>query len=135
MRVYFFTAIHTMLWALPLVAGPKEGAEPLLSDGVWVMKYDDRLDGKVESKPDSDVRWRLTVSKDKVSGKLDNGKGHSLAGEVVDGKPPIIFLRQEGPRGLVCYYSGKLVENGRLVGTWFDNRGGSGDFEMRPEAK
>jgi hypothetical protein len=94
-------------------ASAAEGTEPLLTEGVWVMKYDDKLDAKVESKPDSDVRWKLTVSKDKVSGSLANARGHSLAGEVVQGKPPIIFLRQEGPRGLVCYYSGKLVEKGK----------------------
>jgi hypothetical protein len=130
-----FLAIAFIITTLRLTAAPTEAAEPLLANGVWVMRYDDKLDGKVEGKPESDVRWRLDVSKDKVTGSLDNGKGHSLSGEVVDGKPPVLFLRQEGPRGLVCFYTGKFAEKNRIFGTWFDNRGGSGDFDMRSESK
>ena len=45
-------------------------------------------------------------------------------------KPAILFLRQDGPKGLVCFYSGKQLDDGRFAGTWFDNRGSSGDFEL-----
>jgi hypothetical protein len=53
----------------------------------------------------------------------------------VEGKPSIVFLRQDGPKGLVCFYTGKLSEDGKITGTWFDNRGSSGDFEMAVEKK
>ena len=56
-------------------------------------------------------------------------------GEVVAGTPPIVSLRQDGPKGLVCYYTGKRTAADRIVGTWYDNRGSSGDFEFTIEKK
>jgi hypothetical protein len=99
------------------------------------MRYDDKLDGEVTGKSADAVRWALTVRNDRISGSLAGLKAgdpsdHRIAGEIVAGKPAIIMLRQDGPRGLVCYYTGKRVEEGKVVGTWFDNRGKSGDFEM-----
>ena len=42
------------------------------------------------------------------------------------------FLRQDNLniKGYVAFFSGKLVEKGRVVGTYYHSLGGSGDFEM-----
>jgi len=113
---------------------------PLPAEAVWVMRYDAKLDGEVTGKPADAVRWRFAVRNDRVAGNLADHKpgdpaDHRIAGEVALGSPPIVMLRQDGPRGLVCYYTGKRVDEGRVVGTWFDNRGKSGDFELVIEKK
>ena len=46
-----------------------------------------------------------------------------------------MVLCQEGPNGYVCRHVGRAGDDGRIVGTWFDNRGMSGDFELVPERK
>ena len=118
-----------------------EAPNPLLPPhAVWAMRYDSKLDGEVTGKAADAVRWEFTLRNDRVTGGLaglkpGDASDHRMAGEVVAGKPAILSLRQDGPKGLVCYYTGKQMEDGRYVGTWFDNRGSSGDFEMIVEKK
>ncbi len=118
-----------------------DAPKPLLpAAGIWVMHYDAKLDGEVTGKPADAVRWAFIVRNERISGSLAGLKAgdpsdHRIAGEIATGKPPIIMLRQDGPGGLVCYYTGKHIEEGKIIGTWFDNRGKSGDFEMTIEAK
>lgn len=118
-----------------------DAPQPLLpAEAIWVMRYDAKLDGEVTGKPGDAVRWQFTVRNDRVAGNLADHKpgdpaDHRITGEVAPGRPPIVMLRQDGPKGLVCYYTGKRVEDGRVVGTWFDNRGKSGDFEMVVDKK
>ena len=130
-----------VLALIALPAPADDTPKPLLpGEAVWVMRYDAKLDGEVTGKPADAVRWAFTVRNDRVSGGLAGLKAgdpadHRIAGEVVPGRPPIVLLRQDGPKGLVCYYTGRLIEEGRVVGTWFDNRGKAGDFEMVIEKK
>jgi hypothetical protein len=118
-----------------------ETPQPLLpAEAVWVMRYDDKIDGEVHAKPGGEVRWKLSVRNDRISGCLADKKendptNHRVAGEIAAGNPPIITLRQDGPKGLVCYYTGKRTAANQIVGTWYDNRGGSGDFEFTVEKK
>lgn len=137
-------ATLALLTVASLSAGSRsadEPAKPLLpAEAVWVMQYDDKLDGEVHPKPGGEVRWKLSVRNDRIAGSLAGTKdadpaNHHLAGEIATGSPPIVSLRQDGPRGLVCYYTGKRVAADRIVGTWYDNRGGSGDFEFNIEKK
>jgi hypothetical protein len=120
---------------VPCAIRADDPPKPLLpGDAVWVMKYDDQLDGEVKAKPGGEVRWELTVRNDRISGRLAGLKkgepsGHQLSGEVVGGSPPLVTVRQDGPKGLVCYYIGKRLAADRIVGTWYDNRGSAGDFE------
>ena len=122
-------------------AAAEDAPKPLLpAEAVWVMRYDAKLDGEVTGLPADAVRWAFTVRNDRVSGGLADLKpadptDHRIAGEVVPGGPPIVLLRQDGPKGLVCYYTGRRVDADRVVGTWFDNRGKAGDFEMVVEKK
>ena len=108
------------------------------TSGVWVMDYDSELDGDLKAK--GKVEWRVAFKNGRAVGSLasrdaDDPKGHQLAGEVADGKTPILTLRQDGPNGLVCFYTGKRAEDGAYVGTWYDNRGGTGDFRFNPPAE
>lgn len=125
----------------PYRTAAEEDTKPLLpAEGVWVMQYDDKIDGEVHAKPGDEVRWKLSVRNDRIAGSLagkkdDDPANHRVSGEIVAGSPPIVSLRQDGPRGLVCYYTGKRVAADRIAGTWYDNRGGSGDFEFTLEKK
>jgi hypothetical protein len=128
-------ATSVLLFVLPGAARTEDPKPLLPAEAVWSMRYDDKLDGEVTGKPADAVRWMFTVRNDRIAGSLAGLKAgdpsdHRIAGEVVAGKPAIVMLRQDGPRGLVCYYTGKRVDEGKIVGTWFDNRGKSGDFEM-----
>jgi len=134
------TALLSLCAFRLLPAYVEDGAQQLAQSGVWKMRYDSKLDGQVADKDAGEVRWQINVRNNRISGYMADLKdgeasAHGLAGEIVDGKPPIIFLRQDGPNGLVCFYSGKRAETARIVGTWFDNRGKSGDFDMTIEKK
>ncbi len=136
---HFLLNIPLLFLSSAVVRADDPPRTSLPGDSVWVMKYDDKLDGEVKPKPGSDVRWRISVRNDRLSGNLADSKesdpkDHRLSGEVVAGKTPLVHLRQDGPNGLTCYYTGKLV-NDRIVGTWYDNRGSAGDFEMAVEKK
>jgi hypothetical protein len=109
-------------------------------EAVWIMRYDDKLDGELHAKPGGEVMWKLSVRNNRIGGSLAGKKeadptDHHLTGEIVQGTPAIVSLRQDGPKGLVCYYAGKRVSADRVVGTWYDNRGGAGDFEFILEKK
>jgi hypothetical protein len=133
-------AVALLLLTQTLVLGGPEEPKPALPvEAVWVMKYDIKLNGELNAKPGGEVRWRISSRNDRLSGSLaemkpGDPKDHKLSGEVVAGKTPLVNIRQDGPGGLTCFYTGKLVEN-RMVGTWYDNRGGGGDFEMSVEKK
>jgi len=73
----------------------------------------------------ADAEW-ATRYDDKLAGSSAVPKGHELAGEIAPGKTPIVHPRQDGPGGLMCYYTGKLVANDRIVGARFDTRGRRG---------
>jgi hypothetical protein len=137
----FWLVLFAILLIRLETAVPQDDAKALMPhDAVWSMRYDSKLDGEVTGKPADAVRWALTVRNDRISGSLAGLKpgdpaDHRVAGEIVAGKPPILLLRQDGPNGLVCYYTGRRVEEGKVIGTWFDNRGAAGDFEMTVEKK
>ena len=127
--------VAILIVRIPSAISHDEPSAPLLREAVWSMRYDSKLDGEVTGKPADAVRWALTVRNDRISGSLAGMKpgdpaDHRVAGEIVAGKPPIMLLRQDGPNGLVCYYTGRRVEESKVIGTWFDNRGSAGDFEM-----
>jgi hypothetical protein len=136
--------LFAVVFALGILSQPSLAVDPpaalLPGDAIWVMHYDDEVDGEVKPKPGAEVKWKLTVRNDRIAGSLAGLKesdptDHRIAGEVVAGSPPIVSLRQDGPKGLVCYYTGKRVAAERIVGTWYDNRGSAGDFEFVVEKK
>jgi len=139
--LYLFSSGLLLFGSFPSTLVADEAPKPLLPlHAIWSMRYDSKLDGVVTGKLADAVRWEFTLRNDRVSGGLAGSKpgdpnDHRMAGEAVPGKPAILSLRQDGPKGLVCYYTGKQMDDGRYAGTWFDNRGTSGDFEMIVEKK
>lgn len=133
-------AISAMVLVCTVALGDEPPKPLLAQDGIWIMRYDSKLDGRLDDKSHGELRWKIAVRNNRISGGLAEAKekdpsDHRLAGEIAAGKPPIVFMRQDGPKGLVCYYSGKLVAENRVAGTWFDNRGNSGDFNLGIERK
>jgi hypothetical protein len=112
--------------------------EPLLpADAVWSFKYDLHLDGEVKGDV-AEITWRLAVRNSRITGVPavftpgDPNTDHRLGGEIVPGKVPVLVLRQDGPGNYVCIYTCRLVADRFFLGTWFDNGGVAGDFEMSP---
>jgi hypothetical protein len=109
----------------------------LPADAVWELRYDFKVDGELKDVNETKPRWRIVVVNNRITGVLADAKEgdtnmHRLTGEVVGGETPVVFLRQDGqkPRGYVGFHTGLRVEEGRVVGTWYDTRGTSGDFEL-----
>ena len=141
MKMKVVVLVAAVCSIFPLTARCQESPKPLLpQEAVWKMRYDAKLDGEIHAKDGEAVRWKFAVRNNRIGGNLAGLKDgdpsdHRIAGEVVEGKPAIVSLRQDGPKGLVCFYTGKLTADGRIEGTWFDNRGTAGDFELQVEAK
>lgn len=136
MRIKSAVLIAILCSTTNSVSQSPETPKPLLPQaGIWKMRYDGKVDGELSGKVSDDVQWKFAMRNNHVTGSLvglkeGDASDHKIAGEVVEGKPAILFLRQDGPKGLVCFYSGKRLDDGRFTGTWFDNRGNSGDFEL-----
>jgi hypothetical protein len=104
---------------------------------VWELRYDFKVDGELKDENETKPRWRIAVVNNHITGvQAETKEGdtniHRLTGEVVDGETPAVFLRQDGqqPKGYVSFHTGLRVDEGRIVGTWYDTRGKSGDFEL-----
>jgi hypothetical protein len=122
-------------------AQEKSDAKSFLgADGEWKERYDVVLDGEVKGET-KEFRWKLSVRNLRITGipaefkEGDAGTDHRLSGEVVDGEVAVVSLRQDGPKGYVRFLNGKCSEKGRIVGTWYDTSGRSGDFEFVAQGK
>jgi len=118
---------------VPARDGPAE--KRLLPDGIWRIRYDRKLDGKLSDDEPIAGRWQFTVINNQITGisaKPEERKLNRSSGEIVPGKPPIVFWRMDslGVKGYVWFSCGRLVEEGKIVGTWYDTNGASGDFEF-----
>jgi hypothetical protein len=98
----------------------------LPADATWKHRWDYRLDG--ELKEPHQTTLELSVRNNHITGRHD-ARGR-WAGEIVPGKVPVVMLRQDSDPGFVVFYCGKLVEKGRIVGTFYNTAGESGDFEI-----
>jgi hypothetical protein len=124
-----------------LLARKGAEAKPLLPDNVvWLIRYDYVLDGVLRGEV-SESRWRFEVHDNHITGTpISDKEGnpeeqHRITGEVVDGRVPLLSLRQAGLTGYVCFTSGRRVGAERFAGTWYDNAGWAGDFEMMRDNK
>jgi hypothetical protein len=136
--VYF----HQTTTAQPPPAPPAEPlplpAEPLPAlpvEAVWRVRYDVVLDGEIRGDAGL-LNLRLTIHNKRVHGvpaathKDDLWADHRVSGELTDGSVQVLFLRQDGPKNYTGYYTARRVNEGRFLGTWIDNQGSSGDFDM-----
>ncbi len=120
----------------------RAGVRFLTSNAVWVFRHDTELSGGLGAH--GQAFWRLAVRSNRILGGPDAPRetayeNHHISGEIsgggAAGDTPVVSLRQEGPNGYVSLHVGRANDDGRIVGTWFDNRGMSGDFELVPEHK
>lgn len=96
-------------------------------DGEWVWRLDSKLDGRLAPSETHEVSLRLEGS------KLIGTSGRNIySGEIVDGDTTLVVF-QEIRKGYVGVMTGVLASvdgNWRIVGTWYDTKGNTGDFEM-----
>ena len=106
-------------------ASASENAKPLLpASAVWTMRWDLALDGELKNA--SEIQGhKLTVRNNRIV--MNAGE---IIGEIVDGKFPIVTLRQDHARGFIAFYIGKRTMEGHIEGTWFNTFGQSGDFDL-----
>jgi hypothetical protein len=117
---------------LVLAAGAPGRAEELRG-GEWQQRYDEGVDGKIKDTV-REPTWRVTVQKNKISGTLASTSPdgeHRFEGTVTNGRIPIVRLRHTivGNTEWERFYVGQF-KDGRIVGTWYQNDGPSGDFEF-----
>ena len=119
------------------LAQAQEPAKPLLlPENTWKMRFDGQLDGVLKD-PLEAPELTMTVRNNRIVATAMRGEIKDImTGEIVpgaDGGFPIIMLRQDGdkgPKGFVVFYTGRLVEEGKIVGTWVNNGKSAGDFEL-----
>src|SRR2546423_614741 len=104
---------------------------------VWELKYDRELNGRL----DGDTRGgdlKLTAKKNVITAAPSGGdltRGDKWSGLFIVGRVTLIQLREDGLNGYARVLSGKQVNHGPFLGTWHDNDGGSGDFELTLKKK
>ena len=122
----------------PVTAQDKTPVEELLPSGVWKLEVTDRVDGERQGDPRSQL-LQLRVIRNRVTGHPadDEPDRARLAGEVVVGKATVLTWRQDNSNieGYSQFCTGKVVEKGKVVGTWHDTEGQSGDFVLTFEKK
>jgi hypothetical protein len=121
-------------------AHEKAGPTLLPEDGIWELRRDFKLDGKVEEAQDN-TKLQLKRKGKQFSGhfvdKKANGKDNdsTFSGEVVahwNGKSLLILRQEDRERdGYVVIHTGQLVGKNHFRGVWYDIVGQSGDFELK----
>ena len=98
---------------------------------VWKLTHDLKLDGALADAMPAQY-WKVTAEKKRLTATAllphEHLADHAMSGEWIDGKTFIVNLRQDSRKGYSSLMIGKQVEEGHVVGTWFDNQGRSGDF-------
>ncbi|MBI4537009.1 MAG: hypothetical protein HY712_03505 [candidate division NC10 bacterium] len=106
-------------------------APPSLS-GTWDASYDMTMDGILSK--EAVLPIDLVHQAGGLNGKANEGapaneKSSLFEGGVTEGTPESIVLRQiKG--AYIATMVGKVESERKIVGTWTDNEGHSGDFEM-----
>ena len=115
----------------------QEPAAPLLPpESTWKMRFDAQLDGVLKDPLETPVGTMTVRNNRIVATAMRFDIKDTMTGEIVpgaDGGFPIVMLRQDGdmkPKGFVVFYTGRLVEPGKIVGTWVNNHKAAGDFEL-----
>src|SRR4051812_22166819 len=91
------------------LAQGQEG-EKLPAEGVWKIRWDGKIDGVLRN-PEGPLQIKLSVRNNRITGSL-TGDDTRWSGEVSGGKVVIVTLTQQGKKGYVSYYSGKLIKEG-----------------------
>lgn len=125
------------LLTVPLLPDPAQSEEPatvIPPRTTWNLKLDRTLDGRLDS-TDSHLLSLQSANDQLVGTYQDKGPtatgNHSvLTGRFIPGSPPLVSLRQDDALGYTALYTGRLVSEDRIVGSYVDNRGSSGDWSL-----
>lgn len=104
------------------------------ASAVWKCEFDRELDGTLNA--DQSLELLLESANRRLTGRqrtqrdAENADRSLFAGEIIAGSPPLVTLRQDDPSGYTAVYTGRLAEGGRIVGSYADNRGTSGDWSL-----
>jgi len=134
-----FTGLHGEEPGLRFEGGPFSPfpvriVELIPHRGTWTMEYDEKLDGELKETKSriillEEANYRL------VGQWKDNDDPHAprasfFTGQLIPGAANLITLRQDIEQGFTVVYSGRLVENNRFVGSYYDNHGRTGDWSL-----
>jgi len=112
-------------------------------DAKWDLIRDFKIDGKLEETENNMLQLKTQGNRlvghfldKKAAGKVNES---IFSGEVATREKPLLILRQDGKfhksfpghELYVAIYTGHLVAANHYRGTWHDNAGGSGEFELK----
>ena len=107
----------------------------------WSARWDHTLDGAVVS--NSPWELQLDVRNDSITGHVSKDPdGHSsgsiFSGQLIRHKPQapranaaVLVLREDHADGYFVISTARMVSAKRFLGTWVDNAGQIGDFEIK----
>lgn len=110
---------------------PRIEAPASIASGVWQLKLDEKVDGKVT--PGRIVRLRLRSANSViVGGEEAESKPNAIliSGRVVPGLVPIVQFEQHGERKYRAFFTGIQMDSGEIVGTYVDTNGFRGDWSL-----
>ena len=139
-----FHSIHLIQGKVPKtwkVAAPVQDKAPRLPEASkWDLTRDYKIDGKLEDNQNiQQTPLTLLVQGNQLSGHyLDRKAGgennnSTFSGEIVTREKSLLILRQEGKKDgtYVVIHTGHQIGENHYRGTWHDNSGQSGDFELK----
>ena len=130
--------IGGMFLGSPLSAQEKAQVEELVPSGVWKMEVRDRVDGEVKGEARTQS-YRLRVIRNRVFGQPadDEPDRARLSGEIVVGKATVVTWRQDNSNieGYSSFFTGRVVEKGRIVGTCYDTEGNTSEIVLTFDKK
>ncbi len=100
-------------------------------NGSWVVLMDEAVDGLIASKA-STCKLSLTHKGETFLGKYnDCMPGTTIDGVIYDEKliSAIQYTEKDGKNQNYCVYSGKIAPDGSIRGTYYTDKGESGDFQ------
>ncbi len=100
-------------------------------NGSWVVLMDEIVDGLISNKASS-CKLSLTHKGETFLGKYnDCMPGTSIDGVIYDEKliSAIQYTEKDGKNQNYCVYSGKIAPDGSIRGTYYTDKGESGDFQ------
>lgn len=116
----------------------KVAAPRLPEDAKWLLHRDFKIDGKLEDA--QETRLHLKGKGNQLSGYYVDKKALGVVNEtaytleVVTREKPLLILRGEHKdteSTYVIIHAGHLVGENHYRGTWHDNAGNAGDFELK----
>lgn len=132
-------AVAAVLSSTTVRSQPARAEAPRLPDDArWVLHRDFKIDGKLADAQETHLQ--LKAKGNQLSGHYVDRKALGVANdtgytaEIATREKPLIILRgefKEADSTYVIVHTGHLVGENHYRGTWHDNAGNCGDFELK----